>query len=682
MTQEQWLVCFLVGLVVFAEAFLYVRRTRALADARTRLRAAKQEVEDIAQLPLNNPHPLIQISPEEGTILFANLAAIHCFRGILEGGLDHPVLKGLAHSADQTVTREVAWNDHVYHQTIMPTRFRGEAVLVVYCHDVTDRKKHEQDLRHARNEAQAAQQAAEHANRARGDFLANMSHELRTPMNGIIGLSDILVETTPQADQRELIEAVNSSARNLLILLNDILDFSKIEAGELTIESIPFDIRALMRQTYTLQCAVAARKSLIFEVHVAPDVPHHLVGDPSRLQQILNNLVGNALKFTKQGAITLSVDGHGDGKGNFITRISVKDTGIGIAPDRQQKVFAKFQQADTSTAREYGGTGLGLAITKDLAELMGGAIALDSALGKGTTFTVTIPMPVHIRQQETSSFGGVELASLVPSASFAAPPIHSAPSASPAPPAPVVNTAARILVVDDHPVNLLYMRKMLAGMGFQSLAEAANGRKALALARDNAYDLILLDCQMPEMDGFTVARAVRSAEIASKDAVIIAVTANAMKGTKEECLAAGMNDYISKPINKGELRLMLQAILPPKEGTDDAPNAPINLDHLQDFTEGDEGAEAEIITLFMDILEVDLVNLQDSFDSKNYQQWDAAVHKLYGAASHVGAETLARLCDEGQTLYPADQTASISTLHPRIVHECHRVKDHLSKRRA
>lgn len=530
-----------VALFLLVEGVLYIRRARRLQDMETYLRRAKEEVGEIAQLPLNNPFPVIQLSLN-GHILLVNPSAEETFPKIREEGLSHPTLHGIAETiqsqpADQPLYREVLFGNQIFHQTIIPTYVQGATAVIIYYYDITERKQHEQELKRARQKAEEAKVVAEHANQARGDFLANMSHELRTPMNGIIGLSGILVESEMESQQKEFIKAVNSSARNLLILLNDILDFSKIEAGELAMEQIPFDIRQIITQVESLQKPVAEAKGLKMLSEVADNVPAYITGDPSRLQQILNNLINNAVKFTSEGSITLSVSGEKKDENTFTTCISVTDTGIGIAKDKQEKVFAKFQQADASTARKYGGTGLGLAITKDLATLMGGNISIQSEEGKGTTFTVTLPAPIpdprEIEKHENASQKNYQF-----------------------------NKEAKLLIVDDNPVNLMVLAVFLKNMGMRHVIEVSTGKQALEKVKQDEYDLILMDCHMPEMNGFEATAAIREMGKTETDPIIIAVTADAMKGAAEKCKSAGMNDYISKPIDNEQLAMLIERWLP------------------------------------------------------------------------------------------------------------------------
>lgn len=657
---------------------LYLMHARAqIKQAQSMLRAAKQESAELAQLPLNNPYPIIQIA-KNGEVLFANQAALALFPDIRAQGFLHPVLNGLSLTETQNLyTREISWEESVFQQTISSITMQGLETFIIYFHDITQRKKYETELQRAHRLAESSRQIAEEANQARGDFLANMSHELRTPMNGIIGLSDILIDTPLQKDQKQMLEAVNASARNLLILLNDLLDFSKIEAGELGIEHIQFDIRHIITQTRHLQAPLAHKKNLALDCHIDDNIPAALIGDPARLQQILNNLIGNALKFTKEGCVTITAKGQ-EQNGKFNLYITVTDTGIGIPKDKQSEIFLKFKQADVSTAREYGGTGLGLAITKQLVELMGGTISLQSAVGKGTSFIITLPMDIapagehsaHAQNTHTISTDQLDL-------------------------------EARILIVDDHPVNLLFMERILQKIGFTHFDLAPSGKKALALIAEKPYDLILLDCQMPEMDGFETARHIRANDKAEHEPTIIAVTADAMKGAEEKCLAAGMDDYISKPVDKEKLLMLLGQWIPAQNSntmqkiiaettpetlaqqTPKIPNAPpiFNWAQLNDYTEGDRALEDKFLAMFIENLHADIQNLQHSFTANDLAAWDTHVHKIHGAAAHIGATALAAVCALAEN-YIAKGGTNITTLHAKILQEYKRVYLYLQNRKA
>ncbi len=666
---------FVIVFLLAIEFVLHRRRSRELKNAQRFLRLAKQETLETAQISLGNPYPLIQVS-DKGDVTFINPAAFDKFPEIREKGLKHPILSGLDKiiNKNESVSREVEFSKLVYNQTISPTRVNGHTAFTIYCYDVTERKANEKEL-------QKSREAAEKANQARGDFLANMSHELRTPMNGIIGLSDILVEAGLEPKHHELIEAVNSSAHNLLILLNDILDFSKIEAGELTLEAIPFDLRRIVKQIESLQKPVAIRKGLEMKSVIDNSVPPLLIGDPSRLQQILNNLIGNALKFTTQGSITLSVGGQMDKTGYFTIRISVTDTGIGIPKAKQDKLFKKFQQADASTSRQYGGTGLGLAISKNLAKLMDGNISLQSMEGKGSTFSVTIPARIAETvavENDDRNAGKLQT--------------H-------------INKNAKIMIVDDHPVNLLFMRRVLSKLGVRDFEEASSGKQAIELFRKNTYDLILMDCQMPEMDGYETSKQIRQLESNGHKSVIIAVTANAMKGAEEKCTASGMDDYISKPVDKEKLEFILQHWIPGGEDIEtkdrtgeDKKNNPVpqqpiktedklqesssvfDWDHLYEYTDGDKETEKMLINMFLENLDIDLKNLEKNFHDRNFKGWEAVAHKLHGASAHMGACALADICDRAQSL-PLEDAERMKDLHQTILSESQRLHGVLVKMR-
>ena len=653
---------FFVAILAAVETALYLWRRRRQSSAINMLEQAKREVQEMAQLPLNNPHPLIQIS-EQGQIVFANPAAYSLFPGLDRQGTQHNILDGLAdifgHEIGTVITREAMYKDKAYQQTIAVQRAGSGKTVIVYCHDITARMEHERGIEKARA-------AAEQANKARGDFLANMSHELRTPMNGIIGLSDMLAAGKLPPEQKEMAGAVNHSARNLLILLNDILDFSKIEAGELGIEKISFDMRKALKQVELLQASAAERKGLSFTVEVDETVPRYLVGDPARWQQILNNLIGNALKFTEQGGVSVGLSAEEQNDGLYKVCLQVSDTGPGIPVDKQAQIFEKFQQADTSTARKYGGTGLGLAITRDLCRLMGGGIGVSSQAGTGSVFTVTVPMAAG--EGDVADDGTVQAG------------VYR------------IDLQARLLVVDDHPVNLLFMRKMLRRTGFKNFDEVDSGKAALRLFEEGTqYDLVLMDCQMPEMSGYEVAAKIRETEHADTAPVIIAVTADAMKGAEEKCLSSGMDDYLSKPVDRDKLMTILQRWLPGDDivtgdddaVTDSAPSSAVIFDchRLDEFTDGDPDAERQLINIFIDNLEMDLTALRDSFEKGDRDKWDNIVHKICGSCFHVGANALAQICDEAQAL-PDGAGERVPQLHEAIIDEYEKVRRFLEGRKA
>jgi PAS domain S-box-containing protein len=373
---------------------------------------------------------------------------------------------------------------------------------------------------------------AEAASQAKSAFLANMSHEIRTPMNGIMGMIELLQGTRLEAEQQELARTAYRSAEALLAIINDILDFSKIEAGRMTLEQIPFDVRQTVADAVELFRPRLAGGDTRFDLAICPDLPAWAVGDPGRLRQILTNLVGNAVKFTRRGAIRVEV-GHAAG----MYRIQVIDTGVGIPADRINAIFTPFTQADASTARRFGGTGLGLSISRRLACLMGGDLTVASREGSGSTFVLTAPWPVAER------------------------PVATATTTSG--PIPIGPIAVRTLLAEDNPVNQRVASAMLRRLG-ATVVLAGNGREAADLASTGGNDLILMDCQMPELDGFEATGLIRAEERRRglPRMPIIALTANAMAGDRERCLAVSMDDFLSKPVQAAALEAMVRRWAP------------------------------------------------------------------------------------------------------------------------
>jgi len=407
----------------------------------------------------------------------------------------------------------------VFERTSKPQRVAGEVVGRVWSFsDATERTRLEADL------ASALVQARE-ASRLKSAFLATMSHEIRTPMNGVLGLAELLLDSDLDTTQRFQLVALRESGQTLMALINDVLDFSKIEAGKLDLEALEFDLAASVRSVAQIVSSQAEDKGLALRVQVGAGVPPSVRGDSLRLRQVLLNLASNAVKFTDRGSVTIAVAALGDGR----LRFSVADTGIGIDPSSRQTLLDPFSQADSSTTRRFGGTGLGLAICAQLVELMGGTLDFDSVVGEGSTFRFDIPLPA------------------------AAP--STRPATAPAPEAPApedVPLGARVLLADDTHISRLVGVALLERLGY-AVDVVANGAEAVDAVRHNRYDAVLMDCLMPVMDGYEATDHIRRLENDARHTPIIALTASALAGDRERCLAAGMDDYLAKPLDQSAL---------------------------------------------------------------------------------------------------------------------------------
>ena len=405
--------------------------------------------------------------------------------------------------------------------------------LVTVTHALTVLIEHAQvdQLKEAKRQADAE-------NRAKSEFLATMSHEIRTPMNAIVGMAELLCAEEISDKARYYATTMMQAGESLLILINDILDYSKITAGKLTLEEKGFDLHHLLQGMDNLFAGLIQEKGLTFQLQVAPDLPRMVRGDSVRVWQVVVNLLSNAIKFTHQGGVVLSaepvVDDRAAWAGKTVVRFRIQDTGVGIAPEFFARLFKSFEQGDKATTRRYGGTGLGLAITKMLVQLMGGEIEVESTVGTGSLFRVTLPL--NRSPADTDAL-----------------PVPSTPTDSPFP------AGCRILVVEDDPVNRVVVVSMLRRLGLEAdIAE--NGVVALKKWQEQSYDLVFMDCQMPEMDGYAACRAFRlqeSSRSRQRRTPIIALTAFAMRGDREKCLEAGMDDYMTKPVRGKDLQAML-----------------------------------------------------------------------------------------------------------------------------
>jgi PAS domain S-box-containing protein len=412
----------------------------------------------------------------------------------------------------------------VYASRLATRNQRGEWEMYVIDIDLSE-------LKRASEELVRAKEFAERASRAKSEFLANMSHEIRTPMNGVMGMTQMLLETGLTEEQRDDVQTIMESTRELMHIIDELLDISRIEAGEVRLHPEPFSVRETVEKVVLLFADRAGKKGVDLSIAIHDSVPPQLLGDAGRVRQILINLVGNALKFTHDGHIQIRMQAEPQGDG-WNLRADVKDTGIGMLPQLQERIFEKFVQGDTSSKREYGGTGLGLAITRQLVQLMGGDISVASEVNKGTTFQFNLKL------------GEVK-----------------SPEPAPAPLAPAADQnapiSAKILLVEDNLVNQKVAMAMIKKLGCQVLV-APNGARALEQIASHSFDLIFMDCQMPIMDGFETTRAIRQMVGPIRDIPIVAMTAHALKEDRQKCLDAGMDDYLAKPVHRASLTAILK----------------------------------------------------------------------------------------------------------------------------
>jgi len=496
----------------------------------------QRDVQRAARLAEDAPNPIVEFDAT-GAMLYANTGMLNIMAqcGLLEAGIEvmfPAVLPAMLQECLTTNSALMRVEHVVADRVIAWSLFPLEKLKLVraYGLDITS----DVILRRAK-------EAAEESTRAKGIFLATMSHELRTPMNGVLGCTQLLKDTSLTDQQRELIETMHRSAEALLSLVNDILDFSKIEAGKMSLEVANVNLRALVGDVTTLAEGLAAQKGLTLELKIDADVPEELLGDPIRLRQILFNLVGNAIKFTKQGGVTIAISSlkrdATDESNVVVLQWSVQDTGIGLTPEQQACLFKAYAQAEASTARRFGGTGLGLMICRQLVGLMGGTITVNSAFGQGSTFTYTTNLLPAIHREAIASSSGTGQRGVGEQVG-----------------------PLRVLVADDNEINQVVACKFLQKLGCQ-VEVARTGREAVEAITRTAYDVVLMDCEMPEMDGYEATREIRLREEGTLSHLpIMALTGHASDEEAQKCLQAGMDRILTKPVTLTALRTNLQEL--------------------------------------------------------------------------------------------------------------------------
>ena len=531
----------------------FSRLNRKLKEQIEEREQAEAELRKLSRAVEQSPVTIV-ITDVHGTIEFVNpmFTKLTGYTAEEAIGQNPRILKSVNTSTDtyeelwSTITAGNTWEGEFYNKSkdgslfweraaISPLRDANGTIThyLAVKENVTENKSIMEQL-------VAAKEQAEAGTRAKSDFLATMSHEIRTPMNGVIGMTGLLLDTELDKEQREYAEIVHRSGDNLLGLINDILDFSKIESGKLDLEILDFDLRRILDDTTLMFAHRATEAGLDLTCHIEPSVPLCLKGDPGRVRQIIINLVGNALKFSHQGGVALTVSLVREQDGIATVKFEVHDTGIGMPASRLAAVFEPFTQASGSTARKYGGTGLGLAICKQLAELMGGEIGVTSEEGKGSTFWFTSRFEKQT-EQTSDVLTTAQKSTLSPRVALT-----------------INNRNARILLAEDNIINQKVAQNILKKLGYTADVVADGGEAVQALEMID-YDLVLMDCMMPEMNGFEATAMIRNtaSKVLNHNIPIIAMTANAMKGDHEKCIEAGMDDYMSKPVKKTELSVML-----------------------------------------------------------------------------------------------------------------------------
>lgn len=463
-----------------------------------------------------------------------------------------------------------------------------------------------------------SEKKARDAARIKDNFLANMSHEIRTPLNAILGFTNLLQRKTLEAETKEYVQTIQKSGENLLTIVNDVLDLSKIEAGMMRIEAAPFSLRGLVHSIETMFRQKAHEKNLQLNSDVAADIPDTLDGDATRLTQILVNIIGNAIKFTSSGSISMRFTNNGETGANILLGIEISDTGIGIAKNQLHQVFERFQQAEDTSTRKYGGTGLGLSIVKELVELQQGSITVESEAGSGARFILAIPYKISIEELQPVSFSDNSIS-------------------------PNYVGQTRLLAVEDNEINQSLIRHLFSGWKF-NFDIVNNGKEALHMLKEKSYDLILMDIQMPEMDGYTTTQEIRNS--LKIQTPIVAMTAHAMPGEREKCISYGMNEYIPKPIREEQLFLIISKFIKAHRASENGKTMEeaysdhafrfINLDYMKEVSGGNRDYEMTVTEQFIEAIPADLEEMHHAWEANDRTKLRQLAHNLKTTISVMG----------------------------------------------
>ncbi len=540
--------------------------------------------------------------------------------------------------------------------------------------------KARRELEETNHKLKDAKEAAEHANASKDTFLATMSHEIRTPMAGLLGMLELLSFSKLNNEQAETLAVARDSGQALGRIIDDILDHAKIKAGKLSIAPEPVSLAQLMQRSVNTYFAVASRKGLVLRQMVDPRISPALMADPLRLLQVLGNLVSNAIKFTSEGYVEVRAELVSRSDGKETVSFSVKDTGIGMNAEVQKRIFQPFEQAGIDTERLYGGTGLGLAISRRLADMMGGDITIDSAPGAGTTMSVTLVLPVTnavpVERQASASVLPLWQGASVGYASVA-----SSPTVAAMPP-----SGPLVLAVDDNPTNRLLIARQLGALGVR-VQTASNGQEALRMWRADDFAMVITDCNMPEMDGYALARAIRATEAAQGRLRIpvLGWTANALANALSVCQDAGMDAVLTKPSELGQLRSLLVTLLPgtlaqpTKMGASPDHAMPvIDMKIVQEVC----GTNREILSDFSrsvrESLQIQVSELNTALENGHMTMIEQASHKMNGSAGVIGAQALMALCTRIEQVASSGLVAELPVLQTLLSQEAQRVLDALA----